>query len=149
MGGYIFCSLPLALFVEGNVALSTSVNLLNSNVNRSRQPSAFFDNLGNIIETTGQPATFLGNFTTHQHQVFVGWKTFKNDILRIRRKKSTNTDMQIFIQTNLSPKNWEKCRDRQKKIAASSSICQNWIKKLILMVKCYQFYEFDVVKTLR
>ena len=74
MGGYIFCSLPLALFVEGTIALSASVNLLDSNVNGTRQPSAFFDNLGNINETTGQPATFLGNFTTHQHQVFVEWK---------------------------------------------------------------------------
>ena len=93
MGGYIFCSLPLALYVEGIVALSTSVNLFNSNVDGTRQPSAFFDNLGNINETTGQPATFLGNFTTHQHQVFVGWKTFKKDILRFRRKESTNADI--------------------------------------------------------
>ena len=73
MGGYIICSLPLALIVEGIVALSASgVNLLDSNVNGIRQPSAFFDNLGNINETTGQPATFLGNFTTYQHQVFCG-----------------------------------------------------------------------------
>ena len=93
MGGYIFCSLPLTLIVEGIVALSTSVNLFNSNVDGIRQPSAFFDNLGNINETTGQPATFLGNFTTHQHQVFVGWKTFKKDILRFRRKESTNADI--------------------------------------------------------
>ena len=74
MGGYIFCSLPLALIVEGIVAFSAIVHLLDSDVNGTRQPSAFFDNLGNINETTGQPATFLGNFTTHQHQVFVEWK---------------------------------------------------------------------------
>ena len=124
MGGYILCSLPLALFVEGTIALSASVNLLDSNVNGTRQPSAFFDNLGNINETTGQPATFLGNFTTHQHQVFVGWKTFKKDILRIRRKK---VPMQIckYLSRQICPPK------KLKKAQRSEKICRLNLSNLI------------------